>query len=602
MSPTSPALRLTLCLLGLMVALPFVQPIHHRPLPSFYEEWLAVMLGSLAWLTYLMSRPSQLQIPGIVWLPGVLLAATLLQLLTGLIQIPMLGIFQSGFLLWAALLAILSASLAQQLGRKKLLRVLALSILAGALGSALSAIFQRLETPLPGWLIMPTPGRVYGNMGQPNLLATYLWAGLLCLIHFREQQQIRLGFVLPGLLILATAIGFTASRTALLHGVVLLCLAAWYRPATLDAALWRQRLGILFSSLILVIAANALSRWLPWLHTANQVDAFDRLRAGLIGSDARLWIWRDTLTMILDHPWFGNGVGNYAYNNVSASARAPLDASTLAGCEHAHNFLLQIAADFGLPLALLITFLSARWLWRTAQDIRQNHDHARSNELLCALLCLIVIHSQLEYPLWHGEFLGLTAVMLGLLEYRQRTLQLPRLLILKSASLVVPLLLTSLFLDYHRLDQNLIIRPAEIGDEAHWKKRMQVFADLSLHSPLAPYARGTLAVLMEPNHPQAKQQSAICEAAMQLWISPVLMTKCAALRNMNGQTKAAETLLQLQRQAFRSQEEQSLIDELWQKWTTSAKSTYVSNTSNASNKNATESAPVPKETLHESGR
>ena len=41
---TAPALRLSLVMLGLMVTLPFLQPIHHPPVPSFYEEWWAIFL------------------------------------------------------------------------------------------------------------------------------------------------------------------------------------------------------------------------------------------------------------------------------------------------------------------------------------------------------------------------------------------------------------------------------------------------------------------------------------------------------------------------------------------------------------------------------
>lgn len=561
-SNTGPLLsRLSLICLGMMVCLPFIQPIHRHPIPSFYEEWLAVFLGALAFMFFLLSRPRHLRLPDLLWLPGILIIATLLQLAAGLINIPMLGMFQTGFLLWAALMMILAATLRQQLGQEQFMRTLALAILVGALISALAVIGQRVALALPGWLLMPAHGRVYGNLGQPNLLTTYLWSGCLCVLYFRESQQLRLSYAIAGLLILSTALGFTASRMAWLDGLVLIALAAWYRPAKLSITCWHQRLTLLSLSLSMIIAVSQLARWLPWLPPA-QMNAFDRLRAGLVGGDARLLIWRDTWTMILDHPWLGNGVGNYAYNNISASARAPAGLETLAGCEHAHNFWLQIAADFGLPLALLLTLLAARWLWRTLNGITQAA--GSSHELQIAMLTLIFIHSQLEYPLWHGEFLGLAALLLGAASTRSRILQLPRLFILQTASLILLLALCTLAADYRRLEQALIIQADMLGNRADWQRRIQVFLDLSLHSPLAPYARGTLAVTMKLNQQQAGQQSMICDAAMKLWISPELMARCAVLRRMTGHPEAAYQLLGLAQQAFRSAKDQTAIRQVWE--------------------------------------
>src|SRR5206468_432149 len=71
---------------------------------------------------------------------------------------------------------------------------------------------------------------------------------------------------------------------------------------------------------------------------------------------SRFGIWRRTLAMIADHPWLGVGPGNYM--SVMRSAyewRTWFHADDF----HAHNMLLHVAAESGIPAALA---LLAIWL------------------------------------------------------------------------------------------------------------------------------------------------------------------------------------------------------------------------------------------------
>lgn len=557
--------RLSLFLLGLMVSLPFLQPIHHPPIPSFYEEWLVLLLGVSAMLCYVLSQPKQLHLLSILWLPGALLLASLLQLAVGMIKIPMLAWFQSGFLLWAMALICLVAGLRNQFGQENVLKVLTTGLLAGALVSACIAYTQRLELSLPWQLVFPSRnGQIWGNLGQRNLLTTQLWLGIISLICLHEFRRVRLIHTCLGLLVLASACGLTASRMSWLHGLMLLLLAAvvWrtqVQTQTMETSrLHRRRILLLTFSLVCLIIAGEVSRWLPWHYLTEQPNAFDRLRTTLIAGDARLDLWRDTLTMIQTRPWLGGGVGNYPWNNILASALAPEDARSLAGAEHAHNFLLQIAADFGLPLTLAITLFAVIWLWRALRNPLTPGDG-----WVLALLAPLALHSQLEYPLWHGEFLGVCAVLLGLFGATSRSLHLRTSRGLVVACLAALAILGTLFHDYRTLDQALIVRREVRDDKTDWRRRMDVFVNLSQHSILGPYARSTLAVLMRPDPQQAADQSLLCEPAMQLRIAPELMAKCAVLRRMTGKPAEAQALLDLTRRAFRDKEDRDITEFIW---------------------------------------
>ena len=55
--------------------------------------------------------------------------------------------------------------------------------------------------------------------------------------------------------------------------------------------------------------------------------------------------------MIADHPWFGTGQGTFAY--AFPAYRSP-NVSMWGVWDIAHNTLLEIAADMGVPIAALV--------------------------------------------------------------------------------------------------------------------------------------------------------------------------------------------------------------------------------------------------------
>jgi O-antigen ligase len=65
----------------------------------------------------------------------------------------------------------------------------------------------------------------------------------------------------------------------------------------------------------------------------------------------RLEIYKATLRLIGDHPWFGTGQGTFAY---AFPAYRSSDAPIWGVWDIAHNTLLEIAADMGIPIAVLV--------------------------------------------------------------------------------------------------------------------------------------------------------------------------------------------------------------------------------------------------------
>ena len=70
-----------------------------------------------------------------------------------------------------------------------------------------------------------------------------------------------------------------------------------------------------------------------------------------LADEGRFATYRATLHMIADHPWFGTGQGTFAY--AFPAYRSP-NVSMWGVWDIAHNTLLEIAADMGVPIAILV--------------------------------------------------------------------------------------------------------------------------------------------------------------------------------------------------------------------------------------------------------
>jgi O-antigen ligase len=70
-----------------------------------------------------------------------------------------------------------------------------------------------------------------------------------------------------------------------------------------------------------------------------------------LADEGRLDVYRSTLKMIADHPWFGTGLGTFVW---SFPAYRSADVSMWGVWDLAHSTPLELASDLGLPLAGLI--------------------------------------------------------------------------------------------------------------------------------------------------------------------------------------------------------------------------------------------------------
>jgi O-antigen ligase len=115
-----------------------------------------------------------------------------------------------------------------------------------------------------------------------------------------------------------------------------------------------------------------------------------------LADEGRLETYRSTLRMIVDHPWFGTGLGTFAS---SFPAYRSAHASLWGVWDLAHSTPLELAADMGLPLAVIVM---AGWcvvLATLIRGIQVRHRDAILPMAALAVAVLALLHSMIDFSL-----------------------------------------------------------------------------------------------------------------------------------------------------------------------------------------------------------
>lgn len=401
-----------LWLIGLMWLLPFLQPHHRAPIPSFYTEWLAFALG-LAASTLLLRTACwrAVEIPRTTLFLLALIGLLLVQLAAGQLAYNQQAFLAALYLLWAVLLMWLGHALRRELGLEAMALTLARFVVAGGIISALIALAQyfQVHSALDPLLDMKIGGGAYGNLGQTNHFADYLALALASLLYLHAKGNLPRWLAVAASLLLLFALALSGSRSSWLYLLALSGLALWLRRRV-------ENTNVLLVSTALLLPGFMLVQYvahLPWLATLAPVTtATDRLFQFAQGVNPRLQLAQEAWRIFVEHPWLGAGFGQFSWHHFLFAAASP-DSSPRGLYNHAHNILLQLLAEFGVGGGLLLIGGALVWL-RACRKIFASLE----SWWLLALLAVIGIHSMLEYPLWYANFLGIAAFLLGAGEAR----------------------------------------------------------------------------------------------------------------------------------------------------------------------------------------
>lgn len=401
---SSNAARLT-ALAALIFALCWLLPNHHVPWTDFYSDaWAAGVLWVLAVVVLWRNRHA----PVVAWhaLPLLALACSgivWLQYAAGLVET--LGVaFISTLYLVGLMLALLVGAAWERSKPGQCADFLFMAVLFGASGSLLIQFQQwlRIDPGAAFWLFIPAPpSRFHGNLGQPNQLASLLCLGVVACAWLHERRRLA-GWVAWGwAVLLAIGLALTESRTSwvvvlISLGMLLVLRKRLAIPRSLMA-------GALSWAGVFTLCVLVLPSVNVWLGRAAEL----RSLRGISTAEARFEFWVKLWEALTLRPWSGYGWMQTSFAQFSPDPYAMVSDGTI---RHAHNLVVDLGVELGIPLGLAVCTVLAVWVISAVRRVGQLQQ-------LWILLFVVAlgVHAMLEFPLHYAYFLLPLGLMLGAL-------------------------------------------------------------------------------------------------------------------------------------------------------------------------------------------
>lgn len=379
--------------------------LHVHPFRSYYNE-LAVVLGLLlALFIQLRCCSEEVAVPRAILFLIAALIVLALQSVFGLAHGQQL-IFACIYLGLACLAFVLGAIWGQDPHRfRDAVDLIAFAHLIAALVSVAMQLVQVLKIDArPLVMYMAIDGqssiRPFANLAQPNQLALLLCFGVASLWWVFQSSKAKNWILALCLAVLLFGLVLTQSRIA---WIILPCLgimatSGWFGTRKIHGLFTFLALGLF----------GVMTWKLP------EISNFMGFTSGSVierigGRSERTILGLQALEMIRQHPWFGVGWAGFGPQQVNIGADFP---QTIYA-EHSHNLVLNIGAEFGLPIAIFFFVLFLVWFGR-ASLVRAAR---RRDEVVYVTMFYLAIgvHSMVEFPMWYSFVLLPMALMAGLI-------------------------------------------------------------------------------------------------------------------------------------------------------------------------------------------
>ena len=542
-----------------MCVLPFLNPIHREPIPSFISEWLAALLAFFAVAPLFSKRLWNFAaVPRAVVVPLGLVFLLLVQMVIeppAHIAFPLLAI---GYLLAAVLLMILGASLRCQLNEKELVHALAVALALGGIANASIALLQALKLAAPFGRLIAPGGTVFGNIAQANHLCDFLALAIastiyLLAVHHRNRGLLAVGLAAIALELLALAL--SASRASFLYLGAATAGALFLHRRHPDYVTRRTLILAVASATAFIAIQPFVSELIAYFTQGNvaqlPTSSGERLFHEVKGYTVRLRVWYEAVLMFLQSPWLGIGFGEFAWHHFLIAQSLPLahDNAPFSIFNNAHNLPLHLLAELGIGAWVILG--SGGFM-----VVRQTLSEPATPERwwIYLLLTVIGIHSMLEYPLWYFFFLAITAVLFGVADPKPWR---GDVLVHQGRRVLLPVFvaLGAFFVhvtdSYIKVEVVMAMVSAKLVHQADVPLVEATLQQLRHGSIMAPYAEQTyerdLSIKASGN---LDPEIDLSRNVMQFWPSADVIAKHVVLLALNRQENEAKKLLNHGRAAF----------------------------------------------------
>lgn len=378
----------------------WLAPNHYPPWTSFHGE-VAAFTGLLALCCAVLSFGKPIVFPK---------ALLIFLLLSGIVCAQWgFGQIAYGGDALVSCLYVLALALAWWLGAnlvviKRRTNDLAMLLAVGATVSVFIAMLQwlRMEATLGIFAADLGPGmRPFGNLGQPNHLATLALMGIVSASALYFESQLKKWQWVSLVAFLTFGLILTQSRAGLLSAFALGVFFLIY-----NRRLWRRGSWKIIAAWWITLAA-LVNWWAP----INEALYFQPARDELTAQDRpRVIMWKQMVAAVEQSPWVGYG---WRQTVVAQKVGANQVEGTLP-TDYAHNLLLDLLVWLGIPLGGSLIVLIGYWLLNAAKRIKTPTEF-----FLLAAVIPVGVHSLLEFPFAYAYFLFPVGWLLGALSAQQ---------------------------------------------------------------------------------------------------------------------------------------------------------------------------------------
>lgn len=391
--------------IGCLIAA-WLLPFHQIPWPTFGSEILTFISASFLMLSMSKNKIS-LPRPQLIILP--MIAIPLLQFAFGQMVYLSNAILCTAYILMFYCAVIAGYNLSKTaVQREQVFKILSLILLAVGLVSSVIAIFQwlHLNSYFSPWMYNLKGNRPYANMAQPNNLATLLIVSLMACVYFYEKKSIKNIYLIPFSLILLFSVALTQSRTAWVFCIFIVIYLGIKQFKQAKRLSFLKLLGCVAVFIAFIASLPLINHGIALISNQDLVDTasvIERASSGYL----RLDMWSQVSVAISQQPWFG-----YGWNQTGMAQIAAFDAyPTREWYKSAHNIVFDLILWNGLIIGGLIVVYFTAWLYWLNQGAKDT-----VSIVATLMVCAILIHGLLEFPLHYAYFLFPAGFLLGIIQ------------------------------------------------------------------------------------------------------------------------------------------------------------------------------------------
>lgn len=418
-------------------------------------------------------------------------------------------------------------------------------LMVAALGSCFFAALQLnlIEFSFP--LVASRSGnRISANLAQANHLADLLWLGCFGAAYLYVRGRLGLvPFVLVALLLLFFS-QLTGSRMVWVYAGLAVVLGSVLRIWSRDPQVQRMSLVlVMLGGLMVLVTLVVLMSGVQQLFGISSGTERIMSAGGADSNRLRFWLWHAGIDAARHAPLLGVGVGRYVGHAHLLTMAVP-DSPPAGADANAHNLFIHLAAELGIPVALIVALCLGLWLIAAVRRAAMDVD-----ALAVLVLCgAILVHANLEYPLWYIYFLGLLGLLAGHLPptVTAATSVVPDSRHKIGLHLAMPLAILGAaavaYAQFSHLESAMqrVVMQVGIGAAPQRDQALEsTLAELPRWSPYRDYAEAILLITALPTKSNASDLAARCDRAVVWGPSPYLLARCATAHQVAADPERA---------------------------------------------------------------